>query len=241
MSRGSRALLIASGLVLTVIAAGFARSSAESRCPAPRSGILEREDPRVSWKVAEAPPAPGLLSRTAGPEYRRAAEIALRVEDCTLAEDALEAKLEKMKGEIVEMVMEGTEGSRTCALSALIPSDQFRSFVADLRQMGRVQSERITASKLRSGDRRGSEGEPDDRELSLVSIRMADEKVAPAVLESRGLLASSFDRSASHFLNGMAVLVEGLGVLLPWLLVLGAFLMPGVVISRFRRARAMQT
>jgi hypothetical protein len=141
--------------------------------------------------------------------------------------------------------MEGTEGSRTCTLSVLIPADKFREFVVVLRKMGKVQAEKITASKLKPGEAKEagpveSKDGPDPRELSIVAIRMADEKVAQTVLESRGLLASSFDRSASHFMNGMATLVEALGYVLPYFIGLSALLVPLFVVARLRRAREVR-
>jgi hypothetical protein len=170
---------------------------------------------------------------------RRAGDLSLRVEDCTKAEDALETKLTAIKGEIVDMVMEGTEGSRTCTLSAIIPADQFRAFITELRKMGKVQSERITASKLKPGqaDVTVAAANPDPRELSLVSLRMADEKVAQNVLESRGILSTSFDRSASHFLKGLAVMVELFGMLLPFLIAFAAVAAPILVLVKLRRSR----
>lgn len=188
-----------------------------------------------------APAKPGLLALVNAPGYKRAADFTLKVADCTKAEDALEAKLEAIRGEILEMLMEGTEGSRTCTLSILIPSDKFRAFVQDLRQMGKVQSERITASKLKPGRdvAAGAEakGDPDPRELALVAVRMADEKVSPVVLQGRGILATSFDQSASHFMKGAAVLVEGFGYALPYLIVAVALAMLGWIASRVRRPR----
>ena len=103
--------------------------------------------------------------------------------------------------------------------------------------MGKVQSERITASKLRPGAG-GREGEgADPRELSLVSIRMADEKIAQNVLESRGILASSFDRSASHFMKGLAVIVELVGMVLPFVLGFLALAAPILAARWIRRPR----
>lgn len=250
MSRGAGIAVVVSALVGAVFMAGFVRGE-----PSPQGARAKqyacapepRMDPpaKVAWSVAEASPPPaskpgGLLALTSSPNYRRAADLALKVEDCTKAEDALEARLEAIKGEILDMVMEGTEGSRTCTLSALIPADKFREFIVDLRKMGKVQSERITASRLKPGGEKAGAGDPDaadPRELSLVSIRMADEKVAQSVLESRGLLASSFDRSASHFMNGLAVLVEALGYVLPFFMVLAALIVPIGVAVKLRRAR----
>jgi hypothetical protein len=66
---------------------------------------------------------------------------------------------------------------------------------------------------------------------------MADEKVAQAVLAGRGTLAASFDRSASHLLMGAAVLVEGLGYVLPFGLAGAALLVPALLPRRLRKAR----
>jgi hypothetical protein len=101
--------------------------------------------------------------------------------------------------------------------------------------MGKVQAEKITASKLKSGSSSAAVEEVDPRELCLVAIRMADEKVAQAVLEGRGTLAASFDRSASHLMMGAAVLVEGIGYVLPFALAGIALLIPALLIRRFRR------
>lgn len=203
--------------------------------PAPREPQFD--DAKMNGLRLQAPK--GLLGMTNAPGYRRAGDMSLRVEDCTKAEDLLETKLQKIKGEIVDMVMEGTEGSRTCSLSVIIPADHFRAFITDLRLMGKVQTERITASKLKPGQAEGAEGkgDPDPRELSLVSLRMADEKVAQTVLESRGVLATSFDRSASHLLKGFAVLVELIGFLLPFALAIAGIAVPVYFGMKLRRSR----
>src|SRR5882672_1919930 len=228
MTNAGRWAIVAGSLVALIFIAGFFHSEAKSPvaggpafCEAPPpspkrarlNGAIEAETRDVfkaAYAAAPEAPAGGLLALTGAPGYRRAGELSLRVNDCTKAEDDLEGKLEKIHGEIVDMLMEGTEGSRTCSLSVLIPSNEFRSFITQLRGMGKVQSERITASKLKPGQAEATQtaGAPDPRELSLVSIRMADEKVAQNVLESRGILASSFDRGASHFMKGAAVMVE---------------------------------
>jgi len=252
--------IVGAGLVALIIIAGF---FAEASSPAPAPQPLARmaattlvadpapppaeeakdryADTRLLKGGAFAPaPARGLLNLTNAPGYRRAGDLSLRVQDCTKAEDDLESKLQTIHGEIVEMLMEGTAGSRTCTLSVVIPADSFRGFITDLRKMGTIQTERITASKLKPGQAEpGSpDGTPDPRELSLVSVRMADEKVALSVLESRGVLASSFDRSSSHFMKGMAVLVEAFGFVLPFVLVFLGVVAPWLVLQRVRRRKA---
>ena len=248
MSRLGTASLLAGGIVLVIFMAGFFHASdkemsAPAACKAPMPMVaadyreeagLKPMDIAGSLKAQK-----GLLAMTNSPSYKRAGDLSLRVADCTKAEDDLESRLTAIKGEILDMVMEGTEGSRTCTLSAIIPADQFRTFIIELRKMGKVQSERITASKLRPGqaDKAAAVEGADPRELSLVSIRMADEKVAQTVLESRGVLASSFDRSASHFMKGTAVLVEFVGMALPFVLGFLALAAPVLAVKWLRRAR----
>ncbi len=246
---------LAALLVLAVFLAGFfheASKTAASPNPVPFSAgwrgdrnLADAGDKEESMqakpglRVAAAPKAsPGLLALASAPGYKRAAEMSLRVADCTKAEDELETRLVAIRGEILDMLMEGTEGSRTCSLSVLIPSGSFREFIAELRKMGKIQSERITASKLKPGAPTEGPDNPDVRELSLVAIRMADEKVAKEVLEGQGVLAASFNRSASHFLKGLAVVVEGLGYVLPFLLAFMALGVPFVLGARLRRLRA---
>jgi hypothetical protein len=247
MSKATKFGVLAGGLVSLVFLAGFFnaadKSPEASEMPVCKSAdYREMQLGKSALPAAEPPPAQrGLLAMTSSPGYKRAGDLTLRVADCTKAEDDLEAKLVAIKGEIVDMVMEGTEGSRTCTLSAIIPADQFRGFITDLRKMGKVQSERITASKLRPGQAEGVAvaGGPDPRELSLVSVRMADEKVAQTVLESRGILATSFDRSASHFMKGLAVVVELVGLALPFLLAFIGLAVPVLVVLKLRRPRSV--
>jgi hypothetical protein len=245
MSKFGTMAILAGGLVAVIFLAGFFHADkAPEACtmsPVLRKAPVADFERMQPVAAMDAPLAvKGLLGMTQSPNYKRAGDLSLRVADCTKAEDDLESKLTAIKGEIIDMVMEGTEGSRTCTLSAVIPADQFRGFITDLRKMGKVQSERITASKLRPGqaDRAVASEAPDPRELSLVSIRMADEKVAQTVLESRGVLATSFDRSASHFMKGLAVLVELVGLALPFVLAFLGLAVPVLVAKRLRRARA---
>jgi hypothetical protein len=135
--------------------------------------------------------------------------------------------------------MEGTEGRATCTLSAIIPADQFRAFHGRPPKDGKVQSERITASKLRPGQAEGTAvaGGPDPRELSLVSIRMADEKVAQTVLESRGVPGVELRPQRLPLMKGLAVIVELFGLALPFCLALALWRIPALVVLKVRRAR----
>jgi hypothetical protein len=125
-------------------------ASADRKSPAcapPAMKAELREDVELPGYRLSAKPA-GLLARVDSAEYRRTADLSLKVGDCVKAGDDLEGKLAKIRGEILDMLMEGTEGSRRCALRVLVPSPSFRAFVGELRSMGKVQAEKITASKL---------------------------------------------------------------------------------------------
>ena len=134
---------LAGGIVALVFLAGFFHTE-KSPEPCLATPVAARPAPAVvpapvfeRQRSADAMEAPlavkGLLGMTQSPNYKRAGDLSLRVADCTKAEDDLESKLTAIKGEIIDMVMEGTEGSRTCTLSAVIPADQFRAFITELR------------------------------------------------------------------------------------------------------------
>lgn len=228
------------GLVGATFLSGFlhpagvaAKPSAPPVCAIPAE-LEERQRTDVLTSAKREPPA--LLKRVDSPDYRRSAALSLKVADCVKAEDEIEAKLEKIRGEILDMTLEGVEGSRVCDLRVLVPSPDFRAFVGELRGMGKVRTEKITASRIRSGAAAAAEA-VDPRELCLVSVRLADERVAADVLESRGVLASSFDRSAAHLMKGVAVIVEGLGFVLPFAFAAAALLVPAFVLRRVLRPR----
>src|SRR4051812_37477131 len=101
MRHPSKGVLLAGGLIAAIVTAGFFHADSNpSACrpPAPLSvaGTGEEEPARDHFPVAKSAPAPrGLLALTTAPGYRRAADLSLRVDDCTKAEDLLETKLQE--------------------------------------------------------------------------------------------------------------------------------------------------
>lgn len=214
--------------VLALVALAGAFHGAE---PAP---ARIARSPAAPPPACDAPP-PGLLARVDTPQYRRTAALSLKVADCVKAEDELEAKLEKIRGEILDLSMEGLEGSRSCDLRLLVPAPAFRAFIGELRAMGKVRSEKIAAARIRPTSAAAAAEEVDPRELCLVSLRLADEKVALDVLQGQGVLAASLDRSASHLMKGVAVIAEGLGYVLPFALLAALPLGAALLLRRWRR------
>ena len=110
-------------------------------------------------------------------------------------------------------------------------------FVKEVRELGEVTREHVSARAWKPG---AGEGGGEAEEFARVRIDFTDVDTSAAVDESKGVLATSFDRSASHFLKGMAVLVEGVGYGLPYLIVgllVGLPLYGAVRLSRKIHAR----
>src|SRR2546426_8999084 len=116
MTRGAWVMIVVAALVLTIFVAGFFKSEAGSPlargmdsvpCKVapcePRTPCYapERVDAagKVTWSTVQpANTKSGLLALTSSPNYKRAADLSLKVEDCTKAEDALEERLKEIKG-----------------------------------------------------------------------------------------------------------------------------------------------
>src|SRR5690242_18894835 len=118
MKNSAKWAILAGGLVAVIFVSGFFHSDSKPEaCPPPaplcaaeaNEAAGSSHDRIEALKAAPAlAPAPrGLLALTNAPGYRRAANLSLRVDDCTKAEDLLETKLQDIKGEILEMLMEG--------------------------------------------------------------------------------------------------------------------------------------
>lgn len=172
--------------------------------------------------------------------YRRAGEVSSKVESVIKAYKEIDGRMKSFGGEITEMEIVGSDEGRQGRIAVTVSTDRFNDFIDYSRGLGKVLSERITASARPKADGKGgknvpSEDDVDPRELSIVTLSLVDEKIAKEVHQSRGMLATSFNRSASHFLAGMAVMVELFGWIAPYAIILGLVVVPIVVVRRFRR------
>lgn len=226
-------------LLLTVFVAGFFHESAGRRsaspapcapAPAGRQAVLRE----VELAHAARVPAVHVPDNL----YRRAGDFSSKVESVIKAYAELDKKIAAFGGEITEMEITGNDDGRQGRISCTVASDKFNPFIDYVRTLGKVMAERITATarpRAQGGRAIPGDDEIDQRELSLVTLALMDEKVAKDIQESRGMLAGSFMKSASHFMAGVAVLVEIFGWIAPYLLILALAFVPAVAVRHFRR------
>lgn len=252
VTRWSVLALAAGSFVLIVGVAGFFHSedkeASAQKLPEGRQ-ILRGALPHLGMESEElvmdrtAPNSPGkgsgepmTWSLPFGGAYRRAAEFQVKVKDSIKADDDIEKTADEVGGTLLDLVLEGTDGARRGVISFKIPSDKVNVFIKAVRGLGMIQHERITAQHLGEGSGgKVQNGEMDEREFSLVRVNFWDEAVAPEVKEGRGLFAASFNKSASHFLKGLAVFIELTGLVLPYMLAAGLILAPILAVVRMRR------
>ncbi len=161
--------------------------------------------------------------------YHRTGEFTCRVESVIDIYTAIEKDITPLfGGEITALEITGNDDGRQGTIECSVSVDKFNEFVTYIRKKGKVLSERIAAT-AKSKEPAKETGE---RKLSLVSVTVIDEKVARELGESKGMLAASFSRSTSHFLRGVAVIVEGLGWILPYALVLAGLAVPLAIVGK---------
>ena len=169
--------------------------------------------------------------------YHRTGDFTCKVESVIDTWQAIERDLAKLfGGKITSLEITGNDDGRQGTLQCAVSIDKFNEFNLYIRKKGKILAERITATSKPPA--RGAATQPDEideRELSLITVRLLDEKIAKEVGESKSMLAASFSKSTGHFLGGLAVIVEGLGWIAPYAGVLVALVLPIVIVQRIRR------
>lgn len=250
-----KGLIVAGALVVVTAALGFffggerevVRVPAERPTSAVSSGSSVKDKTAFDiWVlgggsyIASAPPveirgipyptseAMGLLDDR---PYSLQGECAIRVRDVLVMEQKLKEVLAAHQGVIEQIEIVGSLRGREGFAILSVPTARFDGFVAAVRALGRMEFERISATALKPGS-----GEPVPV-MSAVTFRFSDIDSSAAFDEGKGVLASSFGRGASHVLKGLAIIVEGAGIVVP--LATGALLLigPVYVIARYRRRR----
>lgn len=227
MKTGMTALCVAGGMLALIVTAGFFHEENRAKT-APRPAMAV---PKPAFNDSVGVMAPSTAgdngytreaSRPHGPAgllgdraYKLQGECLMKVKAVLEMEETLKAMLTEHKGTIDQMEITGTERGREGYAVVSIPSDRFDPFVKAVRGLGTMERERISATAWKPTGGAGSgESAP---EWAAVTLRFSDIAGPSVVAESKGLLATSFDRSASHFLKGLAVLVETVGFVLPFL------------------------
>ncbi len=171
--------------------------------------------------------------------YRRAGEFSCKVDSVIDTYTAIDKDIKSFGGQITEMEITGNDDGRQGRISCTVSNDKFNAFITYVRGKGKVLAERITASskpRARGGNPNlPGDDDVDERELSLVTVQVVDEKIAKEVNESKGMLATSFSKSAGHFLAGLAVMVELFGWIAPYAMLLALIALPIVAVRRLRR------
>lgn len=154
--------------------------------------------------------------------YKRDAEFSIQVDDAIKTERSIETMLKEYKGELLALSLQGSKTGRQGSLAAYIPVDYFNTFVDEVRRLGEILSENITVVQLPEQKPGIPPATPNDLtqrgELTLVKISFNEATIVKA--ENKGIIAGSFSNSITHFLKGSAVIIEGLGYLLPFLVLL---------------------
>ncbi len=256
--------VLAGFAVTAVFVAGFfheskAATQSASVCDSRKDAFSDHAGEKQVPRLREADYANRAAAKFAAPEYaggasgrldavsfsvpanlfRRAGEFSCKVESVIKAYEDIDKHMKDFGGEITEMEITGNDDGRQGRISCTVSTDKFNPCITYLRGLGKVLSERITASARPKSNGKTQPtpdaDEPDPRELSLISIQVLDERTAKEVMQSKGLLASSFHRSTSHFIAGLAVIVEGLGWIAPYLFIIGLLAAPIGVMRMLRR------
>lgn len=199
-------LIASSGLAALIFAAGFLYPEAVP----PPTPIADTK--RIDEYAGATAADHALISNPN--RYRLSCECSLQVDAVLALEEQLKTLLKEHDGTIEQLEIEGNERGRAGFAVVSLPASDFDAFVRQVRELGRMIREHLSAVAYKPGGDTGAGGAA----VAQVRIDFTDIHGSADVDESKGVLASSFDRGASHFLKGSAVLVEGFGYALPYLI-----------------------
>ena len=141
-SKSHRQFELASPKVDRYLGGGLESLAPEDRVsPAPVAKMESKA--KTLAEVSTSPsPAASLATRPPAPMIARTADITLTASDFDKARAALDDLLRRHQGYMGQLnVNTPTDGSRSLVATLRVPADQLESALADLRALGRVQSE----------------------------------------------------------------------------------------------------
>lgn len=182
-----------------------------------------------------------------GRAYRREAALSLKVGDVFETLKAVEKQVADAKGYLESIDVNGTASTHDGRIRLAVPSDRFTEVFGALRRLGDLLNERISAQMVpwNRQDARGPKGQGDEAvELVKIDLSLSDNPERVAKTRVGALMGAAWEKGMDHFARGGAVLLEGAGYVLPFVLSFGAILILvgafGLVARLFRRASAVR-
>jgi hypothetical protein len=173
-------------------------------------------------------------------QYARNARMSVEVEDTIAAFEGIEKRAQELGGELVSVNLQGNDEGRQGPVSLEVPTERFNDLVTDSRGLGKVLNEVITAQRQQrptAFNPWNTQNAQPSVQVAQVTLTLRDQKIAPEVSRGQGILSGSFARSAEHCLKGLAVMIEGVGYVLPFIILLMA-LFAGIRGAQWARRRS---
>lgn len=166
-----------------------------------------------------------------GRAYRRDASLSVRVGDVFDSLAAIERLAAAAKGTLESIDVSGSPTTHDGRIRLAVPSDKFTEVFGKLRQLGDVLAERITAQMVTlNAGRGGAEVKDETIELVRIDLSLSDNPERVAKTKVGAMMGAAWQKGMEHFAKGGAVLLEGAGYVLPFILSFGAIL---IVVGAF--------
>lgn len=166
-----------------------------------------------------------------GRAYRRDASLSVRVNDVFDSLAAIEQLAAAAKGTLESIDVSGSPTTHDGRIRLAVPSDKFTEVFGKLRQLGDVLAERITAQMVTlNAGRGGAEVKDETIEVVRIDLSLSDNPERVAKTKVGAMMGAAWQRGMEHFAKGGAVLLEGAGYVLPFILSFGAIL---IVVGAF--------
>ncbi|GEM_PF-4796817 len=168
---------------------------------------------------------------TEGRAYQRDASLSVRVNDVFEALAAIEKLVAGAKGTLESIDVSGSPSTHDGRIRLAVPSDKFTEVFGTLRQLGDVLTERITAQMVTFNAGRGGVDVKDEAiEVVRIELSLSDNPERLAKTKVGAMMGAAWQKGLEHFAKGGAVLLEGAGYVLPFVMSFGAIL---IVVGAF--------
>lgn len=168
---------------------------------------------------------------TEGRAYQRDASLSVRVNDVFDALAAIEKLVAGAKGTLETIDISGSPTTHDGRIRLAVPSDKFTEVFGKLRQLGDVLAERITAQMVTWNAGKGGSAVKDEAiEVVRIELSLSDNPERLAKTKVGAMMGAAWQKGLEHFAKGGAVLLEGAGYILPFVLSFGAIL---IVVGAF--------